>query len=195
MIRTNLVAAVLFGLALTACTPETGEAGNPSTTERAQTTEPGDPAVESTDSPAPRAPDPTSAVTAGVGVATTEAAFALPTTWEPGSVSCSELEDNFPDGVDDLTVGPFAEGILTFYWTDAEGVNQQETLQFLDDPSCTSDSDAWRFAIGHFFGEPDRLYASGHLCGFWADLTAFDSLPANYETMAEVLAPAVDLCS
>lgn len=93
-----------------------------------------------------------------------------------------------PVGVDDSTVA-LEEGTLQLRWGDG----QEMTLQFLDDGSCTLDSDAWVFLIGPNL-QPATLYRSGVLCDFHETVAGLDPPPANRGTILAALAQAEDLC-
>ena len=106
-----------------------------------------------------------------------------------GTVTCAEIESDFPVGVDDH--GLFlAEGIIT-YWQQPAG--EEELIQFMDDPTCTADSEAWKYMIGYLL-DPEALYGSGLLCDFYRALPGYYPPPANLETVLAQLAAAEQLC-
>ena len=117
-------------------------------------------------------------------IATVEAAR-----WPAGTMTCVELEGNFPNGVDDHRVD-LGQGIVTFY---DQPVGAEQTIQFMDDPTCTTGSEAWKFMIGYLL-DPDRLYTSGGLCDWYSQLLLFEPPPANVQTVENHLADAAQLC-
>lgn len=104
--------------------------------------------------------------------------------WQPGTVTCADLEGNVPVGVDDF--GYTHPGLLEFRWGDGLA----ETIQFADDATCTEESDAWRFLIRPilpgFFDGADPSH-----CELFLSLRTTDEPPAN---LAAVLAVADELC-
>lgn len=119
---------------------------------------------------------------------TTTTTMARSGAWPAGSITCAELEGNVPVGIDDSDAN-LDTGLLTFHW----GAAESATVQFLDDPTCTRDSDAWRFVIGHNL-EPELLHRLGRLCDFYAALTGASLEGANVAALVEYLAAAQELC-
>lgn len=109
--------------------------------------------------------------------------------WPAGTVTCEELEGNFPNGVDDHRVD-LDQGIVTFY---DQPVGSEQTIQFMDDPTCTTGSEAWKFMIGYLL-DPDRLYTSGGLCDWYSQLLLFEPPPANLQSVKVHLTDAAQLC-
>ncbi len=131
--------------------------------------------------------------TASSSTVTAVTAFEPPTTttppvtelpsWPPGTVTCESLHASVPSGVDSFVLD-YDQGLLTYYW----GENKSGTLQFLDDPTCTADSDAWRFLIGNILEPVDP----GVLCDFLGRVETFE--PANHDTVLTALDDAADRC-
>lgn len=104
--------------------------------------------------------------------------------WPAGTVTCAELEGNFPNGVDDHAVF-IDQGIVTFY---DQPVGAEQTIQFMDDPTCTIESEAWEFMIGY-------LLDPAALCDWHHQLPALEPRPKNLATVLTHLADAERLCS
>ncbi len=104
--------------------------------------------------------------------------------WEPGSVTCAEVEDHIPYGVDDWG-GSIFTGLLAPMWGD----NQSLTLQYLDDPTCTVDSNAWRFLIKIVLNA--NLWGNNtDVCIFYKGLADSESPPRNLGSVMSLAAPA-----
>lgn len=152
-------------------------------------------ACQATVTEPPASTPPTAATAAST---TVPLSTAMPTTtittvarsgaWPAGTITCAELEGTVPVGIDDSDAN-LDTGLLTFHW----GAAQSATVQFLDDPTCTRDSDAWRFVIGHNL-EPELLHRLGRLCDFYAALTGTSLEGANVAALVEYLAAAQELC-
>lgn len=130
-------------------------------------------------------------VSATVAPLTTPASDDVPTaaaTWPAGSVTCGELEGEVPVGVDD-SGADLMTGLVRFSWGDGES----GTIQFLDDPTCTMESDAWRFLLRQNL-DADLLYRTGVLCDAVAALESASPAPANLATMLAVFDRAEHLC-
>lgn len=124
-------------------------------------------------------------------VTTTSAAGTLPARqlWPSGTVTCAQLEGNFPAGVDDHRLD-LQQGIVTYY---DQPDGDEQTIQFMDDPTCSSDSEAWRFMIGYLL-DVDRLLTTGELCDWYASLTRLDPPPGNLQTVRTDVVDADQLC-
>lgn len=92
-------------------------------------------------------------------------------------------------GVDDHGMA-LEEGLVT-YWQQPGG--EEELVQFMDDPTCTADSEAWMLMIRHIL-DPQGLYRAGLLCDFYLKLPRYDPPPANLDTVVTQLAVAEQLC-
>lgn len=113
-----------------------------------------------------------------------------PVSWPAGTVTCAELEEDFPTGADDHGID-LDQGVFTFYRGPAQ---IEETIQSLDDPTCAAGSTAWDFMIRQVI-DLDALYRVGTLCDFHQRLNMPGPQPANFETVAAHLAVAAALCS
>lgn len=142
------------------------------------------PAVED-----PGAATTTSALSPAENISTTVPNQADGPRWPVGTVTCAELEGSFPNGADDHRID-LDQGIVTFY-DQPDGAEQ--TIQFMNDVTCTTESEAWMYMIGIIL-EPDLLYTSGGLCEWYAQLPHFDPPPANLETVEAHLTAAAQLC-
>ena len=175
-----VVSVIVLGLA--ACTegevPLASPTTAPSTTSKA--------AEPTTTTPSPATTTTTAPETS---TTTTAPVRALEAAWPVGTMTCAELEGNFPNGVDDHQVF-IDQGIVTFY---DQPVGGEQTIQFMDDPTCTIESEAWKFMIGYLL-DPDRLYRSGDLCDWYSQLLLFEPPPANVQTVENHLADAAQLC-
>jgi hypothetical protein len=107
--------------------------------------------------------------------------------WPPGTVTCAEIEDDFPVGVDDHSFSP--EQGLVSYWRSGE----EEFIQFVDDPTCTAGSAAWDHLMQPIL-DPDTLHRYGELCDFYAKVMESDPSPGNAATVLDHLAEAEELC-
>ncbi len=152
----------ILSLALTACTPEGTEAGLGGT---------------STAAASPRTSQPSEHVDL---------------VWPAGTVTCAELEGNFPSGVDDHRL-VLDQGLVSYDRSDGAGSVEEVFIQFLDDPTCTVDSDAWMFLIGGLLNG-ESLYLGGGLCDFYRRVQEADPPPANLDAVLEQLADAERLC-
>ncbi len=124
-------------------------------------------------------------------VNTTSAAGTSPAgqVWPSGTVTCAHLEGNFPAGVDDHRLD-LQQGIVTYY---DQPDGDEQSIQFMDDPTCSSDSEAWRFMIGYVL-DVDRLNATGELCDWYPSLTTLEPPPGNLRTVATHVVAANQLC-
>ncbi len=104
--------------------------------------------------------------------------------WEPGTVMCAEVEGHIPYGVDDWG-GSIFTGLLAPMWGD----NQSLALQYLDDPTCTVDSNAWRFLIKHVLTGALQ-YFSNERCSFYKGLADSENPPRNLGSVMSLAAPA-----
>lgn len=107
----------------------------------------------------------------------------LPTEWQPGTTTCAQLQGNVPVGIDDF--GFPAPGLIEYRTNDGTIVS----IQFADDPTCTADSDAWRFLILQPFtsllGGADQ-----EPCQMYLALGTAEQGPQNLNTVLEVAAGA-----
>ena len=113
--------------------------------------------------------------------------------WPAGTVTCAELEGDFPLGVDDHGIY-LDRGLVSYYRTAGADSVEEVFIQFLDDPTCTVESEAWTGMIRHLL-DAESLYRSGHLCDFYLSLQETDPPPANLETVLDQLEDAEQLCS
>lgn len=104
--------------------------------------------------------------------------------WEPGTVTCAELEGNVPYGLDDIGYG-FVPGVIRTYWGPD---NRPLTLQYLDDPTCTIDSDAWRYVIKNVL-VGIVSHDNGESCDFYLGLSRSENPPRNLGTVMSLAAP------
>ncbi len=104
--------------------------------------------------------------------------------WGPGTVTCAEVEGNIPYGVDDWG-GSIFTGLLVPTW----GNNETLTLQYLDDPTCTVDSNAWRFLIKIVLNA--SLWGNNtDVCTFYKGLADSENPPRNLGSVMSLAAPA-----
>ena len=81
--------------------------------------------------------------------------------WAERTVTCADLEGNLPVGLDDH--GVYLEsGRVSYYSDDGMGIREEVFVEFLDDPTCSSGSDAWQFMIIYLL-DPETLHRSGSL--------------------------------
>jgi hypothetical protein len=108
-------------------------------------------------------------------------------------VTCGEIEGDFPLGADDHGIY-LDQGLVSYYLTSGAPDSAEEVLvQFLDDPTCGADSEAWIFMIGPIL-DAESLHRSGRLCDFYSSVQEADPPPANLETVLVQLAEAEQLC-
>lgn len=111
--------------------------------------------------------------------------------WPRGTVTCSEIEGNFPQGVDDHRI-LLDEGLVSYYRASGEDSVEEVFIQFLDDPTCSAGSEAW-LGIIQYLVNPESLERAG-LCDFYSSLSAYDPPPENLDTVMSQLASAEQLC-
>ncbi|VAW09508.1 hypothetical protein MNBD_ACTINO02-2097 [hydrothermal vent metagenome] len=165
-----VVALVGYGL-LSRADTSSGTVASPSSTSTV--------AVTSTSTTTTPSTTTTSTTSTTVPVTTTVAIV-----WEPGTVTCAEVEGHIPYGVDDFSDGG-TTGLITVRWGD----NQSLTLQYLDDPTCTVDSNAWRFLIKHVLTGALQ-YFSNERCSFYKGLADSENPPRNLGSVMSLAAPA-----
>lgn len=107
-------------------------------------------------------------------------------------MTCAEIEGNFPVGVDDHGVY-LDKGLISYFRSSGADRVDEIFIQFLDDPTCTADSEAWKYMIGYIL-IPESLYGFG-LCDFYRSLATYSPPPANLDTVLTQLATAEQLCN
>ena len=179
---TIVVAGALVGYGLISRTATaSGTATSPSSTGMVAVT-------TSTAIVSAEAPTTSSSSTSTTTTSTTSTTVPVTTTlaivWEPGTVTCAEVEGNIPYGVDDFSDGG-TTGLITARWGD----NQSLTLQYLNDPTCTVDSNAWRFLIKIVLNA--SLWGNNtDVCTFYKGLADSESPPRNLGSVMSLAAPA-----
>ncbi len=113
--------------------------------------------------------------------------------WPAGTVTCAQMEGNFPNGVDDHAIN-LDQGLVSYHRAVGADSVEEVFVQFLNDPTCTVDSGAWIFLISYLLDD-ETLYRSGHLCGFYWSVQEADPPPANLQAVLTQLANAERLCS
>lgn len=157
-----------------------------------------EPAVESGPTATTEAGTPTSSPVATTVPGSSNTSTDAPSpagslSWQDGTATCAEMDRDFPLGADDHGVY-LDRGLVSYYRPGvSEDAVEEVLIQFVNDPTCGAESDAWTFMISHLL-DPQRLYRAGELCEFYAGLTVADPPPANRETILEHLADAEQLC-
>ncbi|HDL42073.1 MAG TPA: hypothetical protein ENG98_03575 [Actinobacteria bacterium] len=180
--------AILFFLALTACTSEEPAAAN----ETSPTISTSSVAISTTIAPTTSTTGAPTTTTTETSTTTSQPPETVPFEWPPGTVTCAEIEGNFPVGVDDHGVD-LDRGLISYFRSSGADRVEEIFIQFLDDPTCTSDSEAWKYMIGYIL-IPESLYGFG-LCDFYRSLPTYSPPPANLDTVLTQLATAEQLCN
>ena len=112
--------------------------------------------------------------------------------WVPGTLTCAELDRDYPEAADDHRL-LLDDGLVSFSYAEGTDSTREELVQFVDDTTCDSDSPAWTYTIVPLL-DAEALHRSGQLCSFYRQLQNADPSPASARDLLVHLSAAEDLC-